>query len=112
MWSFFSAPKLLAVPLTFFPKVDYNQKARHRHHDPSLAPGGIVAVVSPLPVLKETPTPTSSIFDAAAADCGMAKPGAAAPASSLITFACETAAAKQRAVQDDPTLFYNVRTNL
>ena len=108
----------------------------------SVMMGGHIAVVTPLPVLKETGTPTtispcSTASSAAVAssllqqpDCGAAAAGERPAGTTMITFSCEkrlfpknqimaasssTAAAGYAPVvanDESEALFYNSRTNL
>ena len=123
---------------TFSPafQVDYSAKARNRgyHRDPQDAGGfNMVAIVSPLPVLKEmkTPTPTGSLTPTPGAECGSRD-----SSSPLLTFACETGPKKrptnlagvtsktvattsfygqgqgQSREDEDPSMYHQVRTSL
>ena len=106
-WHFFKKPLWTAYCISiliFSPfQVDYTSKAKNRtpHLTPAAPPhlhdttgGGFVAIVSPLPVLKESPSSSSS--------------STTAKTSSLITFAKPSHDVEKK----DHMLFYNVSTNL
>ena len=121
----------------FFPflfQVDYNSKIRNRGPGHSADSGGIVAIVSPLPVLKEIKTPTSPRGSVASSSDSERT---SQPA--MTTFSTNEKHSKKHltgtpmklklnkshnlpsqpaviktnsSAEEDPSLFYNVRTSL